>query len=989
MRFRCRRWAIGLALAVLAAQHGTPRGWADTVAPITMRAGDHLGFGRVVFDFGGRVGFRQERDGDTLVLRFVDGMPLVAPSRMPRNVRAVTAGAGEAGIVLAQGARAQVGWLGDHLVVDVFDTAATAPPGPPPAPRPVEHSGSVAPPRTTAAAPLPARPRDGWPHPPPVPDAQMRPAQMQPALAQPAPKPPAPKPPAPIQPPPTQPIPTATEAPDAAQSPPATPQGPVTLAAAKTMEPAPAGASLTIPFSATTGAAAFRRGDTAVVVFDERRPVDLSGLQGDPVFSSATVQLLPNATVLRFRLPAGQDLSLAHDAQIWRVSVGLKAPALRPVALQVADGQVALPVDAPGGVVTVTDPDAGELLLVGTQQATGQGMPAGHRTPEFDLLPTWQGVVVVPLADNLSLRATPRGLVLTGGPRGLSLSPTSTYLQAEADAAGLTRRFDLRRMPPDALLRRLRDQVDAAAAAPPLGRGPPREAAATTMIALGWGAEAGAMLRLAAADDPALGAMPEATGLTAVAALLAGRPSEADGITDPRLTGSDEVSLWRAVRDAMRTPGSASSAAGFATAVPLIEVYPDMLRARLLRLAAETMVEGGQTDAAARLLAAHPDDPRLALARGMLGAINGDTDGALAILDALTTGPDQRLHALAGARAVELRLSAGRIDAGQAADALERLIYAWRGGRRELALRERVAELRQQGGAWRLALAALRQAEALFPDDKDAIRARMKDCFAALLRGDQVDHLPPLELVALIDENTDLLPDGDAGQALQERLADRLLALDLPQRAGPILEKLMHAAPTPTASAGFGARLAASRLRDGDPRGALAALAVAGAVDLPAPMAESRALIAGAAHARLGETQAAVASLASVGTAATDAARAGILEQARDWNGAEHAWGDYVARVAPGSGALDDAQQRILVRYATAAAQAGDDTMLATLRTSYGPRMPVGTFGEMFRLLTAEPVHGLADLPRAGRETSMARDLSKGLGALRSSTATQ
>ena len=80
--------------------------------------------------------------------------------------------------------------------------------------------------------------------------------------------------------------------------------------------------------------------------------------------------------------------------------------------------------------------------------------------------------------------------------------------------------------------------------------------------------------------------------------------------------------------------------------------------------------------------------------------------------------------------------------------------------------------------------------------------------------------------------------------------------------------------------------------------------------------------------------------------------------------------------------------QRIVVRYATAAAQAGDDATLALLRTADGPRMPAGAFGDMFRLLTAAPVHVSADLPRAGRETALARELPKALDALRPPIAT-
>jgi hypothetical protein len=716
-------------------------------------------------------------------------------------------------------------------------------------------------------------------------------------------------------------------------------------------------------------------------------------LRNDPVFGAATIQLLPAATVLRLPLPANRSLVISQTPQSWRVGVIDAAPPIRPIPIRAEDGHLSLPADAVGEVVALTDPETGATLLVGTQLTAGQGMPTPRETPEFDLLATWQGVAIVPLADQLVMRAVNDGFLVTGGKQGLAMAPSTAAIQAQTDAAGMTRRFDLRDQPTETLLHRLAGQVAAAALAAPLERGPLRMAAAETMLALGLGAEAQAMLSLATTDDPAMGEHADAIGLSAIAALLAGRITEADGIEDPRLTGSDEVTLWRAVRAAEKAPGSPLAATGFAATVPLIAVYPAALRQRLLPLAFETMIEGGQTAAAAQLLTHQKDDnPALALARAMLCEANGDTDGALAIYDKLAGGRDQLAHARAAVRAVELRLRAGRIDTAHAADALDQLLYAWRGGRRELALRERVADLREQTGHWRAALAMLHETEALFPDDKDAVHARLKAAFARLLHDDALDRLAPLELVALIDENADLLPNGPEGEAMEERLADRLVALELPARAAPVLAKLMAAAPSPAGRAGFGARLAQLRLRENDASGALAALTTSAdrslVAPLPALLIERRTLLAAAARARLGDTARAVADLAALGTPAADLARASILEKTKDWPGAEHALASYITKTEPPTGALDATQQRTVVRYATAAAQAGDDATLALLRTTDGPRMPGGAFGDMFRLLTAEPVHVSADLPRAGRETALARELPKALDALGPRTAT-
>ena len=59
---------------------------------------------------------------------------------------------------------------------------------------------------------------------------------------------------------------------------------------------------LRLPFSAQAAAAAFRLGEEAFLVFDERRPVDTARLRDDPAFVGLSVQLLQGGTLVRFRL---------------------------------------------------------------------------------------------------------------------------------------------------------------------------------------------------------------------------------------------------------------------------------------------------------------------------------------------------------------------------------------------------------------------------------------------------------------------------------------------------------------------------------------------------------------------------------------------------------------------------------------------------------------------------------------------------------------
>jgi hypothetical protein len=773
----------------------------------------------------------------------------------------------------------------------------------------------------------------------------------------------------------------------------AVPSGPVALVATRARPLAGlTGVALQVPFADPVGAALFSRGSETYVVFDERRPIDLAALRDDPVFGSAVVTIYPAATVIRLIIPQGQSAVLARAPSGWRVSVGPGTPrpsALTPVA---AAGAITFAAEAPGQVVAISDPTTGGTLLAGTQRKPGQAILVERRTAEFTLPVTGQGIVIDPLSDTITLRITPAGFVLEGQPSGLAQSPPAPMAEAMGEAARLTRRFEFPGQPTATLLRREKQEGVEAAVAPPRTRGPKRHKLAESMLALGLGAEAQSLLRATMKDDPREAASPDTIGLTAIAALLAGRPAESGDLGDPRLTGTDEIALWRAIQTAMTDDGSPGGSPGaalvFATTAPLLFAYPGELRRRVLPLVLETMILGGQAEPASRLLAQRAHDPRLAYARALLKQAQGDNEDALKLYDEMAKTRSPLDHARAAVRAVELRLLMGQLDTKGAADALDSLLYAWRGDDRDLALRRRLAELREKEGAWRTTFALLRGAKADFPGHAAEIDRQLKEAFVALPRDPSIATMAPAELIALLEENTELLPDGPDGEPMRIQLAEKLMALDLPKRADPLLTKLMRAAPIGPARAGFGATLATVRLHEGDGDGALVALSESNSADMQDAVRERRALLIARVQAKRGDIGGAVEALSGLGTREADETRASLLEQAHDWPAARDALTTLTARVIPGAGVLDDEQRRIVLRLATASAHAGDDSGLASLRERMGSRIGTGPVADMFRLLTEQPVRGTADLARARAEMGLARAITADTGARKPATRT-
>jgi hypothetical protein len=926
---------------------------------VAVRTGNHPGFGRVVFAFPGNVTSQMTRDGDRIILQFDSDAEIGNASSLPRNVLGVSRGKGHAELVVAPGAEIRQSRAGNRIVIDVMDPSAKA----------VTNG-------TPQAAPTPAHD-----HPVAAPVASPAPAQVQNEGAHgtpptPSSAPPEASPTGQKRVPPVNPTPIAPAS-MSAQAATKDAASPVVAARASG-----AGSVFSLNFGAPVGAAAFRRGHTAYVVFDVQRPIDLGAVREDSVFGAAKVQDLAAATVMRVDLPEQLSLALSRQGETWTIAAVSGATELKPISVRPEGQELKLQAVSSAEVVAIVDADSGSELLVGTQRQSGEGVIADRSAPQFQLLATWQGVAVEPLADNLALRvASQQGFLLSAEPGGLAFGGAPADVDAEAAAKGLTRRFDFPRLPTKQLMARMAAAVDAAAAAPPLARGPLRRKAGEAMISLGLGAEAAAVLQLAALEDPREADEPDTIGLQAVAALLSGRFGEARSLSDPRLDGSDEITLWRAVRSASEQEGSPAAAASFAATLPLILSYPTELRGRLLPLALETMMAGGEKAVAEKALSTAANDPSLALAHGMLSEAKGDNDAALAVYDSLTNGRDQLRRARAGRRAIELRLSMGRLDARSAADALDRMLFAWRGDGRELSARLRVAELRVQAGSWRSALNLQRESENLFPDQKDMIHQRLKDTFANLLRDDHADKLAPLEFVAVIDENADLLPGVSDGQELEGRLADRLLALDLPKRAKPLLEKLSQQAPSPEARATFGERLAKLYLREGDPAQALAALKGSDADGLPSALAAQRTLTMARAEASRGDIEGAVTALRALGNADADEVRASLLEGSKDWAGAESALVDYVAKAVPTEGPLNDDQREIFLRLASDASQARNEATLISLRQRETKRMEGGALGDQFRLLTAASVRSVTDLPRAASEAGLARHVADVLGA--------
>ena len=914
---------------------------AETPDRVAVRVGNHPGHGRIVLDWPRQVVFRSERDGAALRLFFTapEEVDVAGARHPPRNVRSVAAIPGGVEVSLAPGVEPRVFRLGGRIVIDALNAA------------------------TGEAAPaLPAR------H---LAPARPAPAAV-PAVAEPAPVPLVTT--APLPPPSAAPAPPVAVPAVLAIEPPPAPRPPAAIALTR---PAPGVFLLTT--SPPPAVAVLRRGAEMLVLFDRAVPLDLAALRADPLLEQAGITPLPGAVLLRLPVAEGAGLRATRNGNDWRFELLPVATAPAPMRLDAAPGppvRLALQAAQAGRVVALTDPLTGLPMLVGTMLGTGegpgQGMPQGRRLPEAEMLPSLLGVAVLARAETVTLVALTDRFLLGAGPDGLRLGPAAGE-GPPAAAAAMTRSFDIPGGTPASLSERLRAQSAGLAVAAPLTRGPLRLAAAETLMALGQPQEAQAMLTIALQEDPRAARDTRIIALQAAAALLSGRLAEAAPLATIALAASDEATLWRAVLAAAQ--GEAAAAApGIAATLPLLAAYPEPLRLRLLPHAAEALVEGGAPAAAARLLQDAPDLPALRLVRARLDETQGHLAEALAGYDEVARGRDRLARAEALRRSVELRLQTGALDAAGAAAALDAALFAWRGDGREIATRERVAELQLQAGAPRAALALLQESATLFPERAEALHPAIATAFLAALEAE-----PVLAAAALFETERALLPDGPEGTRALGRLAGRLASMELGDRAAGLLTQAMARADAPGRAA-FGLRLARLRLEDRDAAGALAALEGSRAPGLDPGLVLERSRTQARALAAHADLPAALELLRGLGLPGADLV-AELLAEAQDWPGAAAAFGELVAALP--AGPLEAEPQRLVLRAAAAALLAGDEARSSALAARFTERMAETPLALAFARLTGDPGTALAELPRLTRELDLFRNPPTRLEALR------
>jgi hypothetical protein len=327
-------------------------------------------------------------------------------------------------------------------------------------------------------------------------------------------------------------------------------------------------------------------------------------------------------------------------------------------------------------------------------------------------------------------------------------------------------------------------------------------------------------------------------------------------------------------------------------------------------------------------------------------------------------GDDREYHANGALASIELQLKLGRIKPQEAVKRLDRLRFAWREENFEFSLLKRLAELQIKGGDYGDALRSLRSLATNFPDHKNAnqVSQLMSDTFSHLYLDGAANSLAPVSAIGLYDEFRDLTPTGAKGDEMIRKLADRLAAVDLLDRAAELLKHQVSYRLQGLDKARVGAQLALLDLLNRQPQATLDALQASDMDGLPADLQRQRRQLRARALADLNRVPEAIAQLNGDNSPEAGQLRAEIYWVKQDWPNAAAIFESMVPRPERGV-TFDDGAAKLVLGWATALALANDERGLASLRRNFAPAMAGTPYQSGFTLLTSAIDREIPDMP--------------------------
>jgi len=742
-------------------------------------------------------------------------------------------------------------------------------------------------------------------------------------------------------------------------------------------------------------AAFFSRGNTSYMVFDKLASLAMTSKDTikDKIIGDFRQIPSDTHTILYTSILPGINPTISRNGQAW-VATFTPSPPVPDVVLDPVNSindrtgpEVAVPVQSPGNVVAFADPVIRDTLYAGPIEPLGRGVTNTFQYIDFDILPSNHGLAILPKSMNTTLDRSERGFVISN-PKGLRIQDK----KAKESSSTSVRLYRFSEWAKDEegyfidVEKRLMYEISKSSR---FELSESQYGLAKFYFAHGFIPEALGIMNILAEENPRLVKKPEPMAVYGALLYLDKEYDKAHKyLSNPRLDAYAETNLWRAAL-LVEQHKFDEAIQHFSEASSIPSNWPAFVRKALVFQAIKASLHNGLIDEARSMLAAYQDGLSkkefVPLANKNLFdykqaeiLIKDKSYGeALQLLDKARESEDQYIRTRSEFLSIKSGHAINETPVKEAIERLERLRFAWRAPRAkprqydlpierdnfEFQVLRLLGDMYSEADEYRKALSTLRKAIADFSkiQDTSVLAQQMADIFSDLFYKGEADSLPPLKAVALFDEFRELTPVNEKGDQMIAGLADRLVSVDLLDRAAELLEfqvnfRLKGLEKTKTAS-----RLGLIYLLNQAPQKALDTIIRTESAATPEDLSKQRRLLKARALFETDQPELAVETLFNDFGYDSDLLRADIYWRTQQWGLASTVLkrlidqvhqkvGDKAGKQA--SALAENELRELVLNLSVALALADENDALMALRNKYLTFMRDTAYEDLFNLIT-------------------------------------
>lgn len=761
-------------------------------------------------------------------------------------------------------------------------------------------------------------------------------------------------------------------------------------------------ASLAFPWNMEVGVSVFKRGKYIWVAFDHTRTIDIEELRLQSRKVADQIIQLPHsqATILRITPKENVKVGLRQEGLLWIIDlythdIEYKVKEL-PIFLQynsMNQSYLYISSNSNGNTLSIIDPEIGDVIFIGTETELGLAINEDYHYQDLEILPSKQGFAIVPNASDILVSKGNTGFSIKANNRGLNISDNLENLKRQQQLwQNSTEVFDLN-IPPQLLklnfnqaVEQIKSDIEQAA--------PEQKTKAKLLLikyylGMGLGTEALSQLKQLTPQELQTIKPETIAALSGIANFLMRRYDEAlDNFSHSGLENNNEAIFWRALTDSALEFKKENDIV-LLTFISIIRNYPQELKERIALVAVDTAIQANDDISTQNFMDILKNSKGNDARRAQILYLNakkyeyqGYPNNALREYGNATRHKSQKYTSLARFARVNLQTKLNLIKPQKAIEELERLRFAWGEPEFKLNLLQKLGEVYESDKNYSQALKTYQESMALAasPKQKEEILNKMIKLFENLYLNGVVDELQAVKAIALYKDYKWLAPKSKYYTELSQKVADRMVAVDLLTSASDLLkEQLRLVNLTALQRSQIGARLALIYLFERDNLAALDILEKTTAENLPKNQKQYRKIITAKALANLNRNDEALDLLKDDYSKNALLLKTDIYWKSGQWDNAADSIKYLIEKPQPDK-KLSSEQISYILDWITALKKANRNTVIYRIKNTFEPYFAQTPYASTFNVLTTNMETNRIDMnaiDKAVNDISAYSDFSK------------